>query len=409
MPELKDHPLALAFPPMPDEEFAEFKADVSKRGLLDPGVLYQGMVLDGRHRRRACDELKVEFRTTEYTGDDPVGFVASKNIRRRHMDTSQRAMSAAKIAEWQRGQSTAPTTQAEAAAAMNVSERSVSSASKVLRDGIPELAEAVQSGKASISAAAVVSSLPVEQQQSAVKNGTVAEVAKSVKDADDDKKRRSIACDLVAIHDATTAQQFRGDPFISLPEIEAHLETLPPFCGKCFKLGPRANCKFCEDVRKLARLEAKPPSRERPEPKDEKPEAVPTNPDNDDVDENLWAKAYFAKEIQAVINATKLITKAVRGDAVENQKALAYFSACGLLDFPQGRIQVLQEGEVKEKKGGVDAVVFACLKGVSMLLRKASEVGPILADHKIKKEYEEACLGKPFLPLLHAKKRNGGK
>lgn len=80
---------------------------------------------------------------------------------------------------------------AEAARLLNVSERSVERAKAVRRDGAPELVKAVEAGTASLSSAAEIAKLPVDEQQAIVEAGPVAvkEVAKSVrKDGADPEK-----------------------------------------------------------------------------------------------------------------------------------------------------------------------------------------------------------------------------
>ena len=70
----------------------------------------------------------------------------SKNLRRRHLDASQRAMVAARLAnlphgtnQWSRQLATP--TQSNAAELLNVGKRSVERAREVLDEGIPELVE----------------------------------------------------------------------------------------------------------------------------------------------------------------------------------------------------------------------------------------------------------------------------
>jgi hypothetical protein len=61
-------------------------------------VLHEGKILDGRNRCRAAREAGVPCPTRIYQGDDPLGFVISMNLKRGHLNESQRAMAAARIA-----------------------------------------------------------------------------------------------------------------------------------------------------------------------------------------------------------------------------------------------------------------------------------------------------------------------
>lgn len=85
------HPLAELIPPMTEAEYEELKADIAENGLSQSITLYEGKVLDGRHRARACGEVGVEPRYTEYEGDTPAQYVISLNLKRRSLTTSQRA------------------------------------------------------------------------------------------------------------------------------------------------------------------------------------------------------------------------------------------------------------------------------------------------------------------------------
>src|SRR5215468_6971953 len=95
---LEFHPLANIFPLMEGEPFDEFMADIREHGLHEPIVLHEGKIVEGRNRYRACEAAGVQPTFTTYTGDDPLGYVISKNLHRRHLSTSQRAMVAAKLA-----------------------------------------------------------------------------------------------------------------------------------------------------------------------------------------------------------------------------------------------------------------------------------------------------------------------
>jgi hypothetical protein len=84
-------------------EFEELVADIAKNGLHHPIVLYEQKILDGRNRYLACKQAAIEPRFTEYPGDDAAGDVVSINLRRRHLNESQRGMIAAKLANVIRG------------------------------------------------------------------------------------------------------------------------------------------------------------------------------------------------------------------------------------------------------------------------------------------------------------------
>jgi ParB-like chromosome segregation protein Spo0J len=185
MPEITFHPLANIFPLIDGAEFDALVEDIKVNGLYDPIALCDGKILDGRNRYRACLEAGAEIRTVSYEGENPLAFVISKNLKRRHLSESQRAMVADRIAALpdgvrQVGKFADVPTQAESARIMNVSERSVRTARKVRKNGVPELAAAVDRGEISVSAAAEVSIHPAEVQKEIVNSGDVKKAAKQV-------------------------------------------------------------------------------------------------------------------------------------------------------------------------------------------------------------------------------------
>ena len=48
------HPAAELFPMLAEQELLELAADIRVRGLLLAIVTYEGKILDGRNRKRAC-------------------------------------------------------------------------------------------------------------------------------------------------------------------------------------------------------------------------------------------------------------------------------------------------------------------------------------------------------------------
>lgn len=174
------HPLAQLFPMIEGEAFASLVEDVRANGVRRPVVMLDGMILDGRNRYLAAREAGVGFPVVDFTGDDPVAFVVSENIHRRHLTESQRAMVAAKVAKLPKGSNQHPgasadlrtlPSAAEAAAQLSVSTRMVESARAVERDGAPELVAAVTAGEITVSAAAEVAKLPETEQAEIVAKG----------------------------------------------------------------------------------------------------------------------------------------------------------------------------------------------------------------------------------------------
>jgi hypothetical protein len=89
---LKFHPLADIFPLMEGAEFDELVADIKTHGLRCSIITYDGMILDGRNRYNACLKAGVEPAAQEGDGNilDPVAFVISANIHRRHLSAEDK-------------------------------------------------------------------------------------------------------------------------------------------------------------------------------------------------------------------------------------------------------------------------------------------------------------------------------
>ena len=169
------HEYCKLFPPMPEEQFSALKDDIRDNGLRNPIVLFENKILDGRHRYLACLRLGRQPVSVIYDGEDPLGFVISHNLNRRHLDESQRAMIAARLANMmgvgRPSKDIAPIgaiSGSEAADRMSVGRRNVVRAKKVLKEGTAELADAVDTGKIAVSVAAKIAELEPEQQQQVI-------------------------------------------------------------------------------------------------------------------------------------------------------------------------------------------------------------------------------------------------
>lgn len=89
---LEPHPLADIFPMMHEKEFDELAEDIKVNGLREEIAVYEGKILDGRNRYKACLAVGVEPRTRKFLGDDPATTVMSLNVHRRHLSKSQLAV-----------------------------------------------------------------------------------------------------------------------------------------------------------------------------------------------------------------------------------------------------------------------------------------------------------------------------
>lgn len=171
--EIPFHPIASVFPLMTDADFDELVDDIRRQGLRQPLVMFQDQLLDGRNRYLACRKLNVKPVFTEYEGNDPVGFVMSMNLHRRHLNPSQRAAIALKLVGTTWGGDrrsdqavNMPLVSQEAAAkALDVSERSVRYAHVVRATGVPELMQRVEQGKMAVSTAAKLAGQPPKEQR----------------------------------------------------------------------------------------------------------------------------------------------------------------------------------------------------------------------------------------------------
>jgi len=103
MTQLEAHEIATLFPTMSSVDLEHLRASVGDQGLLEEILLFEGKILDGRHRYRTCLELGVEprFREFEGTPQDAFAYSVALNLSRRHLTTVQRAAAGAGLKEFQ--------------------------------------------------------------------------------------------------------------------------------------------------------------------------------------------------------------------------------------------------------------------------------------------------------------------
>lgn len=262
--ELPEHPAASVFPMMSEAELNGLADDIGTNGLRDAVTICrldgEWLLLDGRNRREACRRAGVECASLIYKPEGGhVEFVVSRNIHRRHLTDGQRAVAAARLANLGHGQrktpqgaessiddsgsdqeptrATAPMTQAEAAKLLNVTKMNVERAKSVLKTGTPELVGALERGEVSVSAAAAVAKLPVEVQQKAVAEKTVAAMAKDIRETAK-AEREPVAP--IHIGEAPSFGPPRGDPPDTMADMDSAVEELDELVSRWWSHGQKS-------------------------------------------------------------------------------------------------------------------------------------------------------------------------
>ncbi len=90
------HEISSYLPLLEGEEFDALVEDIKEFGQIELAVLFEGKIIDGRNRYRACKQLGIdlkvrEWKPSESTGMTPLQFVISENIMRRHLNTAQKS------------------------------------------------------------------------------------------------------------------------------------------------------------------------------------------------------------------------------------------------------------------------------------------------------------------------------
>lgn len=199
---MKVHPLCKAVPEMGESEYQKLVSSMKSSGYLSafPVVVYEGMILDGRHRWKAAKELGLEPTTAQYDGDTPAEFVLSAFSARRNLTSGQIAAAAAdllpaieaeaearkkagkpdlteKVPEGRRQRESAYV----AASAAGTNEKYVRVA-KAVREKSPETFEAMKAGKVSMAEAkaAIAPKPPERPKDGRGKTANIREVRKAI-------------------------------------------------------------------------------------------------------------------------------------------------------------------------------------------------------------------------------------
>ena len=97
----QQHPLSAAFPAMSEEELQNLKDSIDVIGVQNPIVIYEGKIIDGWHRYKVANELRLPCPAVHLAEDiDPQDFVLANNKARRHLNRGQIAMAYTKVYQW---------------------------------------------------------------------------------------------------------------------------------------------------------------------------------------------------------------------------------------------------------------------------------------------------------------------
>jgi len=174
------HAYSEVFGDMDDESFKALVDDIDINGLKEKIAVFEGKIMDGWHRYKACLELGLEkIPMFEWEGSDPVGYVISRNHHRRHSTPSQRALSITELVDMSKKNGRPPKflekhgniatfSLDQAAAIAEVSKRTIQDAKKTSEKGIAEVKEAVMKGEMYVSDAAKIVDQSPKQQKKAL-------------------------------------------------------------------------------------------------------------------------------------------------------------------------------------------------------------------------------------------------
>lgn len=152
------HEVANIFPLLIGTEYISLREDIRLNGLIEPIITLNGKILDGRNRYTACLDLGIEPSYEGYKGvQNPLSYVISKNLHRRHLNETQRGIVASKIANMAEGRpsntvSIDTVSMDNAAKMLNVGRATVARV-KAIEKKAPELLPKMESGEMSVNKA----------------------------------------------------------------------------------------------------------------------------------------------------------------------------------------------------------------------------------------------------------------
>ena len=201
------HPIANTFPLPSEDALDEMLVDVDENGQIEPVRVYEGKILDGRGMAIVCQRLGIQPKTEEYTDGNPLEFVTSKNLKRRHLTLGQRAAIGVEVANMPRHRpkispkSLGLISQKAAAKQLKVSSEYIRQAGKVRTDA-PKVFDALKAGAVDLPSALRITKFTVKGRKMAL--GMIAKGVKVV-----DAIRDTAQAELKAKLDDIAAQKVK--------------------------------------------------------------------------------------------------------------------------------------------------------------------------------------------------------
>jgi N6-adenosine-specific RNA methylase IME4 len=186
------HPYALLWPLLPKAEQEMLTESIRKSGVRSPILVVLDdtgteQIVDGIARCLSAIEAGIGWeqlpkRTFKGDAASLLDAVIDANAKRRHLDASQRAMVAARLATMKQGARTdrphiaqiCARSQSDAAALLNVSRTLVQAAAKIQNCAVPEIQNAIDNGLLPVSVAVLALKFSPDQQREVAKTAFVA-------------------------------------------------------------------------------------------------------------------------------------------------------------------------------------------------------------------------------------------
>jgi hypothetical protein len=149
--QMEFHLYCQIFPQGSEQVINDLANDIKTHGLVEKIITFEDKILDGRNRYLACLKAGVDPVFEEYDGDNPLQYVVSKNLHRRHLDVGQRAMIANDVWKKAKENGVPKATLDYYAKQFAVSERSIRDAGTVKESASEAVQKAVREGSTSLS------------------------------------------------------------------------------------------------------------------------------------------------------------------------------------------------------------------------------------------------------------------